>query len=303
MQTASLTASSVQTPLRTSRSTGARLGRILREPLLHFALLGALIFVVAHRIEASRDQERSHIVIDRALVERIANLQVTQSGVRPSQTQLAALVDSYIDDEVLFREAHRLGLEQDDEIVRRRLIQKLEFLQQGVAVTTPNEADLRAYFDAHRGYFERPARVSFRHLYFSADRDGDTAAQDRALQAHDRITAGGIPQSDVFPLDDALADLDYSEAARLFGASAFVDALFKAPAGAWSQPVRSGFGWHLIYVTQRTEPRSDDYDALKDEVRAAYLRDAAASAKRRSLDVLRERYRVVREADTGGLTP
>src|SRR5262245_37842217 len=99
---------------------------LLREPLLHFALIGAAIFGLAHVVEQRQEAAQSNIGLDAGLGQRLANLYRTQFGVLPDDGQLRIIVDDYIDDEVLYREALRLGLDQDDEIVRRRLIQKLE---------------------------------------------------------------------------------------------------------------------------------------------------------------------------------
>src|SRR5215510_5405668 len=120
--------------------------RLVREPLLHFALIGAAIFAVAHVVEQRKEAAQSNIGLDAGLGQRLANLYRTQFGVLPSDGQLKFIVDDFVDDEVLYREALRLGLDQDDEIIRRRLIQKLEFLQRDLTVPpAPSDADLRAY--------------------------------------------------------------------------------------------------------------------------------------------------------------
>jgi len=303
MNTASL---SVDAAVRSDRSAAfapSLVRRIAHEPLLHFALIGVLIFSIAHRIETARTADQSHIVIDKALVERLAELQAAQTGLLPSKSQLDAIIESHIDDEVLFREALRMGLDQDDEIIRRRLIQKLQFLQQDFAVSNPSAEQLRAYFATHRAQFETPARVSFQHIYFSADREGDDAAHSRALQARGRIGSESVPKGDVFPFDDALDGLTQTNVTRLFGQTELAEALFKAEPGVWSLPVRSGYGWHLIYVTQRFESQSSDYEQLEDEIRAAYLRDATGAAQRRQLDTLRQRYQIVRQATASESTP
>ena len=117
--------------------------RIVREPLLHFALIGAAIFAGAHYIEQMKQQRaQASIVVDTGLRQRLANLYRTQFGVAPTAAQLQVIVDDYIDDEVLYREARKIGLDQDDEIIRRRLIQKLEFLQRD-AVAAAQSHDCR----------------------------------------------------------------------------------------------------------------------------------------------------------------
>jgi hypothetical protein len=270
-------------------------GRIwFGEPLVHFVLIGALIFAAAHVVERHREEANTRIVVDKPLEQRIAKLQLTQAGVLPDQRQLQLLVESYIDDEVLYREALRLGLEQDDEIIRRRLIQKLEFLHRDATATIePTEAQLQAYFNARSERFTEPARVSFEHVYFSPDHGGEDQALRRADNARSVLVRQGIAStSDPFPLQDVYSSITRNDAAQLFGTSPFIDALFSMAPGEWSQPVRSGYGWHLIKVTGLVGSSQRTYEDAREDVRTAYLQEAGARGKRRQLDALRARYHV-----------
>jgi hypothetical protein len=188
-------------------------------------------------------------------------------------------------------------LDQDDEIVRRRLIQKLEFLQRDLtAVPTPTEAQLQAYYDAHRERFALPAHVSFTHVYFSPDRLGSSAAQQRAREARHALATNADAEQlgDVFPLQNSFSDFTRAEAIQVFGGTPIVDALFAAPQGQWSEPVRSGYGWHLIRVAARSNSTVPSYANVRTQVRDAYLQDASTAANRRQLETLRARYDIVR---------
>lgn len=279
-----------------------RLSRALREPLLHFLFLGALIFVAAHQLEARREEKAARIVVDGRLVERIAALERAQSGVAPQGPQLERLVANYVDDEVLYREALRLGLDRDDEIIRRRLIQKLEFLQHDAAgEINVDDVALRAYYDAHPAKFTEPARVSFTHLYFSPDRGGDAAARARARLARSALAAGDESKAgDTPPVAPAYDALTTTDARQLFGSSPFVDALDIGVIGQWIGPVRSGYGWHLLRIRERLPARAADFNQVRAEVRAEYLRDLTDAARRRQLDGLRVRYRVALAAPAAG---
>ena len=272
--------------------------RLLREPLLHFALIGALIFAAAHVVSEARRASQARIVVDGALRERLGNLHRAQFGVLPTKAQLDTIVESYVDDEVLYREAIELGLDQDDEIIRRRLIQKLEFLQREASdqpdagVGGASDAELRAYYDSHRAQFSEPARVSFSHLYFSPDR-GEADAFARATRAHAELLATDhAVAADVFPLDTSYDAISRDDATRVFGLAPMVDALFAQGSAGWSQPVRSGFGWHLVKITAFSAPRVAPYDEVVPDVRAIYLQERSALTKRKQLDALRARYHV-----------
>jgi hypothetical protein len=268
--------------------------RLTREPLLHFALLGAAIFVLAHHVEQVRQQTQSRIVVDQPLRDRLSSLYRTQFGSAPTAAQLEVIVEDYIDDEVEYREALRLGLADDDEIIRRRLIQKLEFLQRdAVAGTNPTPAELRAYYDAHPALFVASERVSFAHAFFSADHGGDGWALARAREARAQwLARGEAPQGDTFPLEVEYASLTRAEIARVFGGGEFAAATFQSAPDEWTGPVRSGFGWHLVRVTSRESAKVLPFEQVLPDVRAAWLHDSTAQARRQALDRLRSGYQI-----------
>jgi peptidyl-prolyl cis-trans isomerase C len=272
------------------------LRRIAREPLLHFVVLGIAIFALAHVVEARNQAAETRLELDAGLPDRLANLYRSQYGVSPSAEQLENIVDDFVDDEVLYREALRLGLDQDDEIIRRRLIQKLEFLQRdSVASRDPGVEELRAFHASHPALFSRGARVTFEQEFFNPDRDGEARALDRARDARLQLGGGGkAGDSDSFPLEPGFNSLSRDEAVRRFGDSAFADALFASPVGEWTEPQRSGLGWHVARITSVEPAGVLPFDAVAPDVRAAWLEDAVASQRRAQLDDLRTRYHVSR---------
>jgi peptidyl-prolyl cis-trans isomerase C len=281
---------------RTHDARSARvaiLRRVLREPLVHFALIGAAIFILAHQVEARRRDAQETIVVEPALRERLASLFHAQFGVSPTADQLAIATDDYVDDEVLYREAVRIGLGDDDEIVRRRLIQKMEFLQRdSVAPIDPPAAALHGYYEAHPELFSVGTRVSFSQLYFSADRGGEARALERARDARGRLLAGEPVEGDDISLARNHSALTRADAERLLGASPAVDSLFGGPAGDWSEPVRSGLGWHLLKIISVEPEHVLPFDEVLPDLRAAYLHEATSRARRARFDSLRARYHV-----------
>ena len=278
----------VTRPVRASRWR-----RIAREPLVHFALIGAAIFAGAHFAEDWKRERQMTIVVDTGLRDRLAKLYRSQFGVAPTAAQLAIVVDDYIDDEVLYREALRLGLGDDDEIVRRRLIQKLEFLQRDSAVNLdPSSAELRAYYDAHPELFSVGERVSFSQRYFNADLGGDSEAQARALAARTQLLAGERVDGDDFAAGYDYSALTRAEAQRIFGGAAFVDALFSSQAGGWSEPLRSGLGWHVVKTTVTEPAHLLPFEQVLPDVRGAYLHEETSRARRARFDGLRAHYHI-----------
>jgi peptidyl-prolyl cis-trans isomerase C len=279
--------------------------RLKREPLLQFLILGALIFAMAHVVQSERDAAQRQIVVDAQLQRRIVAVNQSQSGITPGAAQLERLVEDYIDDEVMYREAMRLGLDRDDEIVRRRLIQKVRFLQRDLA-TAPisGESELRAYYSAHPELFAAAASVSFEQLYFSADRGGWPEAEARARHALDRVertpTSSTEPgMDDAFPFQIPAQDFTRVEADRLFGDTPIVDALFGTPEGQWSGPHRSAYGWHLIRVDRRRLSSVAPFVEVRAQVQAAYTQEQMKAAEQRELQALRARYEIVRPGKPG----
>ena len=282
--------------LSTARPRRATLiARLAREPFAQFLFIGALIFAGSHYIRASQKQARQTIVIDNAVVKRIAALYQTQMGIPPSPEQLGALTDNYIRSEILYREALRLGLDKNDEIIKRRLVQKMAFLTADSASFKPlSDADIRTYYDAHKQDFAVPAKVSFRHVYFRGD---DPKAEARAEDALKRLNAhpsDAASVGDPFPLESDYSVLSRRSAQQIFGDTPIVDHLFGAPIRTWEGPYRSGYGWHLIYVTARTERTVPPLSDIRDDVQKAAEAAARQTADKKAYTALKAKYRIVR---------
>jgi hypothetical protein len=262
------------------------IGAAIRQPLLQFAVLGGLLFLVLG--DRSQNPSDDVIVVDPALRERLSEAYRAQMGAFPSQPEMEALVERHVRDEMLYREALRLGLDEGDEIVRRRLIQKIGFLYEGDPAEVP-EAELRAYYDDHRAEFGNPANASIRLLYFDPDRAGWDAAEARASAA---LSAGRTATADRSPLAAEYSGLGPQDAIQLFGDTPIVEALFSAPVGQWSGPYRSGYGWHLLYVSERGAAEIPTFEEVRDVVVASFGESRRGERLAEQLEELSERYEV-----------
>lgn len=254
------------------------LHRAVREPLTHFVAIGLAIFFAAHVIEAR--SKRYVIDLSQGDISRIANTYGQQYGAPPTPEQLRTMVGNFVREEIYLREGLALGLDRNDEIVRRRIAQKFEFLQQDNAVPRePTAQQLRDYYAAHSANFTDAPRRGFEQLYFSADDAGEGAAWDRAAAAARAILAGGkAPASDQFPGPASVGALSADETERLFGGDGFAKAVFAARPGTWTGPIRSGFGWHLVRVTQVSEGKPRTFEQAEGDVRPAWI-EADRSAR------------------------
>lgn len=249
--------------------------RLLREPLLHFLLLGALVFGAAQLFGEDRQY-----VIDAGAAQRarLASIYQQQYGTPPSASQLDSLLDQYVRSEILYREGLALGLDRDDEIVRRRIVQKLEFVNQDAATPAAvSDEEARQFFDAHRNKYATPQTVSFEQLYFSPDLAGDAAAHERAAHALAALQKGARPSgNDVFPDGASFQALERDGLDRIFGASPFSEVTFAtAPLGSWVGPYRSGIGWHLLRVVSRSPARPAAFKDVRARVVADLNLDAS----------------------------
>ena len=262
--------------------------RILKEPLLHFLALGALIFLVYSWLQGPV-RPPATIDVSVAVQENLAAAFARTWQRPPTPEEMAGLIREHVREELAYREAQRIGLDQDDIIVRRRMRQKLELLtDELVARVPPDEATLRVWFDERAADYRQPAVLSFRQVYFNVDDDlpaAEAAAQGLLLrlQANDGDVDIGLA-GDRSMLPPASSNVTEDEIAARFG-RAFADRLVELPPGEWLGPLRSGFGIHLVRIDTRFEGRVPEFR----EVRAAVERDWFAETRRLAMDAYYER--------------
>lgn len=288
-----------QAPAAPARDAGragwARLRKLATEPLVHFVVAGLLLFIAGRIYETQTDVYR--IVVTPRHVAQLAHDYALQFGAQPDPPTLEALVQADLRDEVLYRQGQAMKLADGDEIVRRRVVQKMQFLMQDVnAPADPTPAQLQAFYDAHAGRYLAPPRATFSHIYFAAE-GGDEVARARAqalLGALRNDVTRAPDRGDPFPDLYDFSAADPQQVQRLFGHTPFAEAVFKAPVGQWSGPYRSGYGWHLLYVDAREPPARAPLAAVKDAVRVDELQDAQDRANRAAFDKLARRFTIVR---------
>jgi len=285
-----------------------QLRRLLGEPLLHFLLAGLFLFFAHGLLNANAEPDGGsrRIELTEGDLRQLTLGWLAQGRPAPTSAQLRSLVESRVREEILYREALALGLDRDDTIVRRRLAQKMEFLSEDVsAVHEPGGEALRAWFDAHSERFALPARASFRHLYFSPDRRGPRARDDavlalRGLTAPPSGSQPAVAPGDAFMFQDHYGDRPVEELAALFGTS-FAEELLRLPVGSWQGPVRSGYGWHLVWLESTTAARVPSFETVEPEVREAWVEEQRSAARKRAFEALRARYEVVLPAMEEGV--
>jgi parvulin-like peptidyl-prolyl isomerase len=272
--------------------------RWLREPLLHFLVAGALIFVVYELLNpaASRTDRVTQITVTEDDLRQLAVQRLAQGRPLPTAAEMRELVEERVRQEILSREAMALGLDKGDEIIQRRLAQKMDFLAQDLAaLQDPSDTELRAWFAQNSDRFALPPRGSFRHLYFSADRTGARERSGAALskiadKPADAPEVAGV--ADPFMFQDYYAERTPEQVAREFGAP-FAKALFQLKPGAWQGPIQSGYGWHLVFLDAIEPGRVPAIEEVEPDVKSAWLDQKRGEFKRVAFDAMRARYTVV----------
>jgi hypothetical protein len=253
------------------------LRQLLREPLVHFLLLGGALFAIFGGRALDAGGDNPQIVVRKADINRLA-AGFFQTWHRPPDAgELQAKIDDYIREEVLYRTALALGLDKDDMIIRRRLRQKMEFTFEDT-VPPPQEAELRSYFAALADKFRTQPLISFRQVFVSAGR-GDTAQSDaRQILAHlVSATPGAENDGDSLLLGEGFSQTPLDRIAALFGDD-FAHTLAQVSSGHWVGPLRSSYGWHLIFVTETKAAELPPFDQMRPAVEREWFAEHRAAA-------------------------
>jgi len=284
----------------------ASLSRLIREPLLHFLLLGAGFFLLFYQVADPPERESpDRIVVTRADTDRLVAQWQRQWQRPPTAEELDGLIESFIREEILYREALALGLDKDDVIIRRRLGQKLEFLFKDLAEQVePKDEELERYLQQNAERYAVAGRFSFDHIYFNRDKRGAAAEKDaRETRAQLNVQTGSIDSlnlGDSFLYQYHFEKQSPAQISRIFGQK-FADQLPGLENGEWRGPIESGYGVHLVYVRERIQPGKPSLDDVRDKVRWDVIAE-----KRREIDTafyreLRQRYDVRLEQEDGQL--
>ncbi len=274
----------------------------LREPLLHFLVIGAALFVLFAVFGDDTVARDDVIRVTAADVDRLRARWTSQYKRPPTRDELRGIVDQHVREEVLNREARLLGLDKDDVVIRRRLAQKVEFLTEDFATAVPpTDAEIAAYYEENREKYRVPEGATFSHVYFNADRRGMKGAVAAANEVRDRMLASSDPSvrpdaaGDPFVLPLDFHARSRPEVEELFGPTDFTERVFTAEPGKWTGPLLSAYGVHIVYVHETTP----SWLRALEDVRADARRDLVSQRRRNAsatfYNSMLERYTVIIE--------
>ncbi|MDM0072270.1 peptidylprolyl isomerase [Variovorax sp. J31P207] len=276
--------------------------KLLHEPLLQFLLVGALLFgIYSHTRPAAAPSTEIRLSVDE--LGQLALVFKSQWRRDPTPEEFNRLVESKVQNEILYREGLAMGLDKDDEIVKRRMAQKMQFLAEDVAAAhEPTSDELMRWYDGNRERFAQPSRVSFRHLYFSPDRRGARAHDDAAsaltqLAAQPEDTKVGVSLADPFMFQEYYRERAPEFLGKEFGPR-FAQAVAKLPPDSWQGPIESGFGWHLVFVDAVLPGRVPAFEEIEQDVKTAWLTEQKAQAWQKAYKDMRAKYTILLPAAT-----
>jgi hypothetical protein len=260
-----------------------------REPLVHFVVLGGLVFF-AHRVLFGTAPSE-YVAAEDAPLEQIRQDWFAVKGAFPSAEEEAALVHEWVDDEILYRRAIELGLDQNDTIVRRRLVQRMRFfLEDTHRIESPTDTQLQAWLEQHPHKFAMPAKVSFMHRFFSRGKRGaELAADARSVLETLQDDSKAVVESDPFFRGSTFEDITPAEIKRAFGTE-FGESIADLPLGQWMGPVKSSYGLHLVYVRNRTSAEAPKLETVRDKVEKDWMQAERDRHNEEALARLRARY-------------
>jgi hypothetical protein len=265
---------------------------VLREPLLHFLLAGLGLFVLYDYASKSNTVADDQIVVTSGQVEHLTTLFVKTWQRAPTAAELRGLIDNFVLEEVLYREAKSIGLDQDDTIIRRRLRQKMEFLVDDFSSANPSDDELQRFLDDDPGRFRTDDRITFEHVYLVDGSADEASAVLARLKKGESVDAGMSGAAVLLPL--GFSDVTETIVASQFGES-FTQKLFSLEAGDWTGPVDSPFGLHLIRIAQITEGDVPTLAEIRSEVQREWQADRRRQAKDTFFDQLKGKYTITIE--------
>ena len=279
------------------------MNKILRDPLVHFLVLGAILFTTYSVLNSGENLAASNqIQITKGDIERFERLYRKLWQRPPTQEELQGLINAHVKEEVLYREALAMELDKDDAIVRRRLAQKVEFLISDVTLPSDVEdRDLMAFYEKDASRYSRSAILSFRHIYFNPDQRGQRTLDEanttlQTLKETRAKSEAGTELGDRFMLQTRYPQKSTDDIARDFGRE-FASKLESLEPGTWHGPIRSGYGIHLVFIEEHESSGTYPFSDVRERVRDDYLFDLRQTQNEAVVEKLKSRYEIIVEQD------
>ena len=272
--------------------------KVFREPLIHFLLLGLGLFIL-YGIVSKNQVDEDTIIIDDFDVNNIIASWEMQWKRLPTDQELKSLILQNIKQEIFYQEALKINLDHNDEIIKRRLSQKMQFLSNDIAsLKQPDAEDLKQYYKDHIDKYKSPYSYSLYQIIFSPDyREDPKADAIKTLAELGKVNPDKAKSSgDRMPFPFYYQNMDENELNRELGLN-FSNSLRRIDSNKWNGPVKSGFGYHLVYITDKKEPSPIDFEIIRNEVERDYEYDQQKLLEEEIYEEYRKNYHIQYELD------
>ena len=266
--------------------------KVLREPLLHFFAIGALLFLAYDWLNSDPGLAADEIVIDQAQIASVTDAFRKTWRRPPTEEEMQGLLESQVREEILYREGVAIGFDQGDPIIRRRVAQKMSFVADGLVPDTPTDEELQTWLDERPDVYRVPARITFRQVYVNPERHGENL-DSYLTEVSATLNDPGDDewQGDSSMLPETLSTASPHDIERLFGGE-FAASIAALDGDGWQGPVRSGYGLHFVKVLEQIAGRTPALDEVRDAVQRDLLNKRTEEIGEAFYQALRERYTV-----------
>ena len=275
---------------------------LLREPLIHFLCIGAALFILFELFDDPVGPQSSRIVITDGQVEFLKASYARSRQRPPTEQELQGLVDGYVREEIFYREALALGLDKDDTIIRKRLNQKLELMSDDIAgITVPTDEQLQEFLESQAERFRSPTRIAFRHVFIDVAQRGyqadDEASKLLAVLSDEKNNSDPDTLGDRLMLPKTYTLTPVDKIANMFGKPFSLELINSKP-GQWIGPVQSGYGLHLVLVTEYVEGKLLPLAEIRETVEWEWSAAHRTELKENIYKEIRKKYTIEFEQTT-----
>ncbi len=274
--------------------------KLIHEPLFHFLLLGAGIFILYLLVQKNTSGDHQIIINDND-VAHISSLYESQWHHPPTSDELTGLISEKIRQEVFYREALKMNLDQNDEIVKQRLAEKMEFLSNDLSklVEPPTDEKLKTYFEKNKDKYLTPYSLNFYQIILTPERHTDTRESAAELL---RQFSNAKPEELKNQGDPSYLSFYFSNesAAKLKVdfAGEMAESIRTLPLNKWAGPIKSAYGWHLVYITKKVAPHLPSFSEVKKDLKRDYQNDQEQESRTEVYLDLKKNYEIEITADT-----
>ena len=276
--------------------------KILKEPLVYFFVLGFVVFGLHSFFNNNSKDENTDpftVGVTSADIGWIRSSWEARMKRQPTQQEFQGLIRRYIRDEILFREAMAMDLDDRDLVIQRRLVQKLTFVFEDIAESIePTDDELKKYMQENLEKYRIPEMVSFTHIYFNPDKRKDLTKEVENLLARlklaQRPPAEAVSLGDTIMIDSAFRERSPDEVARILGTE-FADELFSIDKKGWQGPIESTFGLHLVYISDHIASQMPEFENIHENVKNDFMYDRKKKVIDSAYKAVKSRYTILVE--------